>query len=355
MQKSVRASNIELCRIVCMLFVIAHHCVWHGGAVNMELCTNKIVALLLYPGGKLCFDTFIVISMWYLVDASFKTVRFAKVWFETLLYSLLTTIIAFFAGGGTLSVVEIGSAFFPISGGVQGYVQTYLAFYLLMPFLSKISRNITKNQTIMLLAVLSVYIFLVQAWQKLIWSEQSVYSRLGLFVFFYFLMLYLKRNPIAILKNRLLMGTIVLCCWFLIFAQRYFSTINETSMWRFVSPLVSSEEALVNIIGGVAFFSFFKELKVKSSRIINTLGGTTLAVLLLHDGHFSRKFTWVLFRTSDWYYSKFFVIYVIGCTIGIYIVCSLIDLLRKKYLENKLFQLPKVVVFCERIDSLIRD
>lgn len=31
MSKKLRKSNIELCRIICMICIIAHHCVVHGG------------------------------------------------------------------------------------------------------------------------------------------------------------------------------------------------------------------------------------------------------------------------------------------------------------------------------------
>lgn len=48
-----RKSNIELCRIICMLLIIAHHCVVHGGAINIDTCINKYIALFLLPGGKI--------------------------------------------------------------------------------------------------------------------------------------------------------------------------------------------------------------------------------------------------------------------------------------------------------------
>ena len=98
MKRVQRESNIELCRIFSMVLIISHHCIYHGNAINMEYCTNKLIALALLPGGKLCFDTFIAISMWFLVDSSFKAVRFVKLWTEVLFYSVLTTIAALLLG-----------------------------------------------------------------------------------------------------------------------------------------------------------------------------------------------------------------------------------------------------------------
>lgn len=76
------------------MLIIAHHCVFHGGAVNMDPCANKWIALLILPDGKLCFNAFLAISMWFLVDQEFRAECFLKLWLETLFYSVLFTIAA---------------------------------------------------------------------------------------------------------------------------------------------------------------------------------------------------------------------------------------------------------------------
>lgn len=353
-RKKTRDSNIELCRIVCMILIIAHHCVLHGGAINMNYCGNKIVAYFFIPGGKLCFDTFIAISMWYMVEQSFKVDRFLKVWCEVLFYSILTTFLALIMGS-QLSIFEIGSAFFPICGGVQGYAQTYLAFYLLVPFLAKVTRSITKNQNIMIIVVLSLFIFVSLGWQSIIWTEQSVYCRLVLFVYIYFLMLYLKKYPIKICSNKWIMCLVVIGIWSVIFIQNFSMALSDDNPLKYISPLVSGENALFNIIGGIALFFFFKELKIKQNKWINFFGSTTLAVLLIHDGHFFRNWTWRLVHTSDWHYSKLFVLYIIVCAIGIYIVCSFVDFFRKKCLEKPFFKSKIVTGLCDRWNKFIED
>lgn len=36
MKNSKRESNLELCRVLCMLLIIAHHAIVHGGILNIE-------------------------------------------------------------------------------------------------------------------------------------------------------------------------------------------------------------------------------------------------------------------------------------------------------------------------------
>lgn len=139
-KKKFRDSNIEICRIICMLMIIGHHCVVHGGGMNMDVCANKWIAYLIFPGGKICFDSFIAISTWFFVEQSFKTERFIKVWLEVLFYSVVTIAAAAMLGS-QFTGIEWFSAFLPITGSVQGYPQVYLAFYLMLPLLTKISRG----------------------------------------------------------------------------------------------------------------------------------------------------------------------------------------------------------------------
>jgi len=110
--KAPRKSNVELCRIVCMLLIIAHHCSVHGGSMNIDIGMNKFISLFLIPGGKLGFDCFLAISTWFLVDQAFKMERFLKVWFEVLFYSVTFAIVAC-AMGTVFTARNWFSIFFP--------------------------------------------------------------------------------------------------------------------------------------------------------------------------------------------------------------------------------------------------
>lgn len=335
-----------------MLMIIMHHCVTHGGGCAMEICTNKWIAYAIYPGGKICFDTFIAISAWFLVDGRFKAERFVKGWLEVLFYSVLTTAAAFFLGS-QLSGVELFSAFLPMTGGVQGYAQTYLAFYLLVPLLSKVSTNMTSNENKYVIFVLSIFVFLSRYIGSIVWSEQSVYSRLGLFIFIYFVMLYLKRNPVKILYNPAAMILIFIICWAAISGISIGTVLHpEWDMWKYITPLIMDEGGLLNLIGGLTFFFFFNSIKMPSVRFINYIGGTTFAVILIHDGHFFRAWTWHFAKSAEWLYSNKYILLVPLCAMCIYAVCAGIDLLRKAVLEKPLFNSKWMQVLCQSIDKI---
>lgn len=353
--KKSRDSNIELCRVICMMMIIGHHAVSHGGGVYMAPCLNRWLAYLILPGGKICFDTFIAISAWFLVDQSFKAERFTKMWLEVLFYSLLTTVMASILGS-QFTGIEWFSAFLPITGGVQGYAQTYLAFYLMLPFLSKVANGLTRNQNKFILICLSLFCFGFRFISSLVWSEQSVYCRLVLFVFVYFLMLYMKRFPYKWLDNTALMLLVSILGWGVIFTYYVLTVLYpEWNGWKYFFVFIADEGGVLFLITGIAIFFLFKSVKIRYRKWINVLGGTTLAVILIHDGHFFRGWTWSLLRTSEWYYSSFFFWRVILCEVVIYLTCSLIDFARKSVFEKTLFLAKWMRTLCEEWDKFIAD
>ena len=130
--KTVRQSNFELLRIVCMIFLVAHHCCVHGGVLNTD-SPYRFFALIFLPIGKICFVAFVALSMWFLTEKSFKSSRFVKTWLEVFFYSVSFCLISFiFIPRSKLGMIRGGLAsLLPITGNSHGFASSYLLFYLL--------------------------------------------------------------------------------------------------------------------------------------------------------------------------------------------------------------------------------
>ena len=155
-----RDSNIELLRVLCMLLLIAHHLVVHGGVIGLEgMPNNRIIALLVLPAGKICFNCFVAISTWYLVRSSVRGTKFIKVWLQVLFYNLLMLGLTVALGqelGENVTWRQWLGACFPILGNSHGYAASYLAFYLLVPFLKLLAERINKRQNGFLILLLAL-------------------------------------------------------------------------------------------------------------------------------------------------------------------------------------------------------
>ena len=350
-----RDSNIELCRIICMLMIVAHHCVLHGGAFDMEgMSTNRILSLFLIPGGKLCFDCFLAISCWFLVDQKFRTKRFLKVWFMNLFYSVVFTGVACLFGKA-VSFKNWLSVFLPITGNSHGFAATYLAFYLLLPFLTMVSQKLKKKQA----RWLWILLLYLEVGSQLIGCFNQYYqpfaSEILLFVLCYFTALNLKKWPLKITENKKWMLFIFCAIWVALFMVRFQYVQNgDNAVLAYIMNTMCDESSISNLVGGFALFFFFKDLKVKKMPMINFLATGTFGVLLIHDHNFFRSVLWKdILKTDLWYGSSKFVIYVGVYVILVFAVCFAIDKMRFYLLEERIFKSAKVKEFCEKCDRAL--
>ena len=72
--KVQRNSNLEILRIIAMLFIIAHHFSVHGfGDVNFAISNaNNYVIYFFGILGKIGVDVFIIISAYFMIDSKFN-------------------------------------------------------------------------------------------------------------------------------------------------------------------------------------------------------------------------------------------------------------------------------------------
>lgn len=89
--KKIRDSKIELMRIMCMLFLVMHHFILHGDILT-NISPNTFIYnifVIFYPIGKICYDIFIVISCYYMINTQFSGMRFINIWLEVFFYNII--------------------------------------------------------------------------------------------------------------------------------------------------------------------------------------------------------------------------------------------------------------------------
>lgn len=353
--KSNRSSNIELLRIICMILIIAHHCIGHGGAAYMDTNINRVLGLILIPGGKICFNAFLAISTWFLIDKSFKTERFLKVWFQALFYSVLFCFIAWIMGN-PMTPKDWFSAFLPISGNSHGFAAAYLAFYLLVPFLKIITQQINQKQAKFIVVCLLFLEVGTQFIGYITMYTQPLSSELLLFILCFFIANYFKKYPCKLQKSKSLTFSIFIMCWLFVFISIYSYLISNqgNQIIEFLWNIVKDESSIINIIGGYSLFFFFNNLKMPTFQSINSIASHTFGILLMHDNNFFRNTLWSqIVLTTTWFYSPYFIILVFISTLMIFISGLLIDFIRVKMFERLILKSSYITKICEKGDVLI--
>lgn len=361
LRRSDRSSNIELLRIVCMLLLIAHHSIVHGGALSIENCTNKWIGLLFVPVGKICFDAFVAISAWYTVDSKFKASRFFRIWFQILFYNIVFTGLTALLGNGYAQPITWRTwlgACFPIIGNSHGFAASYVVYYLCTPFLRYVAERLTQRRAALLVGIL----FLTQVFSSILGSvifyTQPMTSEILLFVLAYFTAFYLKRWPIKLENNMLALGLIVLFCWFGLVGIWVGNALYPDSRFFAVTVGLSGNELSLNhIIAGFALFLFAKNIKMPKMPRLNLLASTTFGILLFHDHNYFRPVVWGrLIQSGSWLNVPplSFAVHILASVIVLFVLGAVIDFMRQKFVEAPLMRSNMLKSLCDRLDGIIQ-
>ncbi len=102
--------------------------------------------------------------------------------------------------------------------------------------------------------------------------------------------------------------------------------------------LISDSNAILALTNGVTSFMWFKNLKIRNSKIINTIAASSFGVFLIHDNS-PTMWQWLWKDAIDCvghYAADYDWLYAMCCVLAIYAVCTLIDIIRIKTIETPL-------------------
>ena len=96
---------------------------------------------------------------------------------------------------------------------------------------------------------------------------------------------------------------------------------------------------VLSFLTSVPLFMFFANLKMPQSKIINQIASSCFGVLLIHTcGDTMRRWLWVdVLHVKDNYWHDLYYLNAFLSIITIYVICTIIDQIRIKYIESPLF------------------
>lgn len=156
------------------------------------------------------------------------------------------------------------------------------------------------------------------------------------FIVLYFIASYIRLYPKRILNSWKVWGwmtvialllsvlSVIACAWLGL-------AIGRDMAFFFVTD----SNTFLAVLTGVSAFLFFKNIKLKYSKVINTISVTTFGVLLIHaNSDAMRQWLWKdVLNNLGFYNSPWLPLHAIGSVILIFAVCSMIDLGRIKFVE----------------------
>lgn len=336
-----------------MLLIVAHHFVVNSGVLDVmyehPLSANSIFLFLFGAWGKTGINCFMLITGYFMCKSNITLRKYIKLISEVLFYNIIISLLFLVFGIG--SIKDLFEGILIVRNVNSGnFIACFLVFYLFIPFLNILLQNIHQKQHQYLIGLLTfLYIFL-----GTVPKFSVVMNYVSWFSFLYVAAAYVRYYPI---KNRrwglwtiFFILTAILSITTCLFLG---SKLDKQLAYRFVSD---SNTFLAFAIGFCSFM-FFKDLKIKQSRVINTIGGSTFGVLCIHaNSETMRNWLWGTVLNVKGAYSlplEKLILFSIISVLGVFAICSIIEIIRQKLVEKKILNLIEKTTVYNRINERI--
>ena len=332
-----RESNLELFRIITMLLIVAHHYVVNSGlmAVNGPIeaspaSKNSLFLVLFGAWGKIGINCFVMITGYFMCKSEITAKKFAKLVGEWLFYRYAIHLIFVAAGYEKLTPRSISEIIVPVTKVEQNFTSCFVIFWLFIPFLNKLISVISERQHIYLLLLTGFTYILFGT------AHRVTMNYVTWFMIIYIIAAYIRIYPKKWMDNNLICGVLLLVSVGLSAASVAVCAKTGHSAHTFVTD----SNTFLAVAVGVFAFLFFKNIRIPYSRLINTIAASTFGVFCIH-AHSDTMRQWLWKDKLDCighYGDKLMPLYAVGCVLGIFAVCVIIDILRIKFIEKPFFK-----------------
>ncbi len=337
--KKERNSNLELFRIIVMFMIVAHHYVVNSGVIQEAradmLSANSIFMTLFGMWGKTGINCFVMITGWFMCTSWVTVTKFLRLVFEVIFYGVVIECIFLLSGYAPFSERSL-MQLLPVQSVGAGFTSCFVLFYMLIPFLNVWVRRLTRQQHAMLVVLLLGIYTVLSSFIRVTFNYVTWFTVL------YVLMAYIRFHGLPWEISHRKWGRLTLLMIglsvFSVLAMEYAGVLLDRRLpsWGLVSD---SNKALA-LLTALCSFMWFKDLKIKSSKFINTVAASTFGVLLIHaNSDTMRRWLWRdTLENVQVFHTDWFALHALLSCIVIFALCIAIDRLRIKYLEQPLFE-----------------
>ncbi len=345
-EKMERKSNIELLRVIAICMIMLSHfmsyglftepdayIVWAGGNL-----VNRIFSQIFVGGGDIGVGIFFLISGYFLAysERTRNVIPFIK---QVYFYGIVCTCIAIIMKFMNICDVDVyiltSQSLIPLFG-----TWWFVAVYFILIFLSKAINSIMDkldNKKILVLVVI------VMIWYSVGLIVHSSYYPLLRGVYYYMVGAWIRREKIQCKKSK---GIIVfIISWTIYFLLSFFvaGRGGRDSLGVIGDGVRFMQFVIISPVAAISIFLLFKQMEIRTSKIINHLGAASFAVYLFHEAPYNRILLWNhIFVPKRAWETVMFPIYSVFACVCVYSIVLLIEWvrsnlgkLRMKKLYNK--------------------
>ena len=271
-----------------MFGIVAFHSIRNAGMSNGTLFRSSPSVNLLIVDffglwgafGNICF---VIISSYFTIRSKkygLNSKRLIHLLFQTWLICVGILVACKIGGFGDISIsVALKEISTPIYSKQYWFITTYLIFALILPFL-KVGAEYCADKVNALLTMILAFLFVIY---ENIFGLQM--GNPGLFIFIFILTDYYCRHLEFFTKHRysLLLGS-----WFitslLTFTLNVAANVSHHDfIFELMDKVFRNTRSPFLILMAFSLFTFFNNLSIKRSRLINTVASGVIGVYIVHE------------------------------------------------------------------------
>lgn len=271
--KKVRESNFELCRLICMLYIVVYHLIIHVPLVYETTIWGRPLRTLCHIG----VIVFVMISGYFGIKRKWSGLL--KLALSVSFYNLTGLAIACLCYGQPFELKSLLAIFFPITHGNYWFITSYAVLYLLAPYVNKVIQDMNKREFLSLIGILLVIVcYGGGLMDSKIGDGRGILAFILSYVIGNFIhKFYADGIEYPIVGNR--SGIVYFTAATFLFCAIAFMPTLLSKAINFIS-FGYNEVGLY--VMSVIFLLMFQGIKLKS-KIINWLALSTLGIYLFHE------------------------------------------------------------------------
>lgn len=277
-----------------------------------------------------------------MVDKKSVSVRkIAQLLFDVAFYGAIIYVISIFIDINVFSIRGFIKAIIPLLFGYRWFVLAYCVLFVLIPYINTMLRHLTQMQYKTLLIICFI---LFSVWPTFLPNppiDHYGYSFLHL-IFMYILAGYARKYSHNIsYGHSFFVLLICLSCTVILYLLP-----SDISLLSTALNYKGAYNSVFNIGASFSIFLLFSKFSF-SSKIVNILASSAFAVFLIHGDYNIMDFLFnEVLRVGEiyqhWYWSFLLIVNVIG----VYLFCTLIDLIKRKLFDKPEWRLfDKISLF----------
>ena len=300
-----RMANLELLRIVSMLFVVVLHFIGkssnHPALTDTEMEAWEYGAWALESLAIVAVNVYMLLSGYLLSGTTFKVKRLLQLWLQLLFYSAGVGIVAAMFGyipTEGISVYYLAQLFLPVSTNHYWFMTAYVLMYLFLPILmAGVGRSSKKQFQIVLCLLFFVFCGMKSISPIKLTTDMQGYDCIW-YLCMALLAAYIRLYGIPFFKNKkrsLLVYLVSAAAIFGISLLFRYIYIQTGKLSDIVTVCYNYNHILV-VFASVGFFYLFLHMQIKPgllSRLVCWMAPYTLGVYLWHE-NIAIRYEWPL-------------------------------------------------------------